>query len=142
MERTTDSILPIEKIDVIIGRIRKFYLILVCLVGLSILSRLSEFNDSFSQKKVLDDAIGLIIFICIYAGLKSLTKWAIPLILFTSAMGLLRAYLKAIQPIENVTGILIKLVSILYILFCTYQLIFFTRKEVKYHFDAGGTILF
>ena len=133
--------LPFERVNVICKRIQKFYLLLMCLGIISLVSRIPDIKDSILRRDWLESAITLIVFICIYIGLRTRAKWIVPLILLFSAYGLFSAYINGIQPAENVTDLVHKCVEVLYIIFYTYQFIFFTKKEVKLFFNVRGTII-
>ena len=138
MEKTT---LPFEKVTIICRRIQKFYLILLCFVIIDLVSRIPDIKNSVISQNWLEHAITLSTTTCIYIGLKTRAKWTVPLILFISAYGLFKAYLIGIQPTEGVMDLVYKCIAVLLVIFSTYQLIFFTKKEVKLFFNVRGTIV-
>jgi len=90
--------------------------LLVCLAIIGNLSRISDFNQVRSWQDKLEGVIVLIIFICIYIGLRLRSKWVVPLILFSSAFGLLSSYVHGTQPASSVLDLVSKSVEIMYIL--------------------------
>lgn len=141
MEKSNIEVLPFERVNVICKRIQKFYLLLVCLGIISLVSHIPDIKESILRQDWLESAITLIIFICIYIGLRTRAKWIVPLILLYSAYGLFSAYTNGIQPAENVKDLVHKCVEVLYVIFYVYQIIFFKKKEVKLYFNVKGTII-
>ena len=134
--------IQLEKDDVVCCRIQKIYLLLASWGTLSVLLNVTDFTDPISRRDGLESVVVIVMLFCIYIGLRARAEWVVSLILFFSAFGLFTAYLNGIQQAETVKDLVSKLVKAMYILFYTYQLIFFSKNSVKHIFGATGTVIF
>jgi hypothetical protein len=125
--------------QIIVLRIQRVYLLLTIL-GLFTLS-LGLFGFEF-RREYLEELISVIIFVIIYFGLRRRQGWVITLILIFSVFQGLGAFLKIIQPAEDIRSLVLKFVSCLLFFFAAYQLYFFRRKEVRALFGDQGVVLF
>ena len=131
-----------DKIITIINRIRRFYFVMICLGALDVIFNLSGISEGLPRREILQAIMDLFLYLIIYIGLKQRKGWLIPLILLSSAWWLISTFLTAFQPAVDAPGLLAKAGGILLVLFFSYQLRFFSRREVKSYFDTREIILF
>ncbi|MEK6742707.1 MAG: hypothetical protein AABZ15_03810 [Nitrospirota bacterium] len=142
MEITNAKILPRDKIDAVISGIRKVYLVLVWFTGLYLVFNIFKVIDPLSRGKMLEMGLTFSIFIIICRGLKVRAHWLIPLILISSAYNLFSVFFNSMEPAKDIAEIIAKPVGMLLVLFYAYQLIFFSKTEVKSLFGAKGFNVF
>jgi hypothetical protein len=142
MEISNAKKLPRNKIDAVISRIRKVYLVLVWITGLYLIFNISKVIDPLSRGKMMEMGLTFSVFIIIYRGLKVRADWIIPLILIFSVYDLISVFFNSMEPSKDIAEIIAKPVGMLFVLFYVYQLIFFSKTEVKSLFGAKGFNVF
>jgi len=132
-----------EKIDSLLRRIQRIYLVLLCLVCLSALPLLASIIDGPPiPEGELESLLQAILYFMIYSGLRNRKSWVIPLILLTSAFSAFLFLLQFLTPSTDLKLLLAKVVSALMCLFFVYQMIIFSRREVRSLFGASKQIIF
>jgi hypothetical protein len=132
-----------DKIDVILKRIQKTYLVLLCLVGLFTLPLLTSIIDgSPIPNEELESLLQFITYLMIYLGLRNRKSWVVPLILLTSAFSSFLFFLHFLTPATELKLLMTKAIAALLCLFFIYQMIIFSRKEVRSLFGVSKQIIF
>ena len=83
----------------------------------------------------------LIVELTIYSGLKNKKNWIIPLVLFYAAFSFVFGLPKLLVPAENIGMIISKVLVVLFIFFCAYQVIFFSKRAVRNYFNTEGEVI-
>ena len=124
-------VFPEKHIRIIVSLLQKFYLILT-------LGILLTTPVIFIVKGVFSatDFISIFIGATIYLGLKMRKFWIVPVKVILSSLGLISVLFY--QP-KNVLLLVIKLFIIA---LTSFEIYFFTRKEVRKYFKAKGLFLF
>ncbi|MHB8881334.1 MAG: hypothetical protein ACYC69_07455 [Thermodesulfovibrionales bacterium] len=138
----TTKTLTDDRIATITKRIQKAYCVFICLGTLDVIYNLSGFSENLTQGENLQGFINLFLYLLIYIGLRLKKKWLIPLVLIASAWLLVSTLLTTLQPAIDVPAFFAKVVGIMLVLFCAYQMHFFSRREVKAYFGTKETIVF
>jgi hypothetical protein len=141
METMKSKILTDDRI-IITKRIQRIYFALVCIGTLDVIFNVSGISENLPQGETLQGFVNLFLYLVVYVGLRFRKKWLIPMVLISSAWLSLIALLTTLQPAVDVSGLLTKPVGILVVLFCAYQMHFFSRREVKSYFGTKETIFF
>jgi hypothetical protein len=128
----------INRAKTIAGRIQKVYFVLICITAMLFLYNLSE-GIIYSVPKPLAD---FIVYFIVYISLRYRKRWAIPIVLISSASGLGTSFLSSLVPAEELASLSGKAMDIFIVLFSAYQLHFFSKKEVRELFNFKGTIIF
>jgi hypothetical protein len=131
--------LTVERISTIIGRIQKVYFCILCLGAIGLVGSVIAAKYSLAQH--LQVANLLIVFL-IYFGLRRKKHWVVILILISSPCVLLGTLLLFFQPPIDFIGLVVKCVELMIILFCGYQINFFSKREVRKLYGVKGTIIF
>jgi len=131
-----------DRITTITNRFQKVYIVFMCIGTFVIIYKLSGISKKFPRLDSLQEIINLLLYTVLYIGLRLKTKWLIPLILISSVWWLLSTFLRGFQPAVDIIGLLAKTVGIMFVLFCAYQMYFFSRREVKSYFGTKETIFF
>lgn len=131
-----------DRIITISNRIRKIYLVLVCIGIINIINDLAGISENVPQTETWQGVINTLLFVTIYFGLRSKRKWLIPLVLIASSWFLLSTLLSTFQPAVDIMGLVPKAVGMISVIFFAYQMRFFSKKEVKIHFGLEGTVFF
>ncbi len=111
--------LSLEDVQIILRRIRRVYFIFA-LLNFSDLYRLGD-PEAFAS---------LVLYTAIYVGLRYEKSWVIPLILISSASGLLRSLAWMMEPANSYADLLQRGISGLLAIFYFYQIGFFRKREV------------
>jgi hypothetical protein len=122
----------IEKIGV---RIQKVYIALVILVCLGTI--LKYFQDSTIQS-YFGHVLLAFCFLLAYFGLKQKTGWVIPFILVSSALGCLSEIANFLIPALNMEMLFDKILDGFLLFFFAYQIMFFSKQEVRLFFGFRG----
>jgi hypothetical protein len=131
-----------EKIHNLLRRVQKVYLLLLFLVGLFTLPLLTSIIDGPPiPEKELESLLQFVLYLMIYLGLRSKKSWVIPFILLTSAFSSLLFFLQFLAPATDLKSLMVKVVAALLSLFFVYQMIIFSRKEVRSHFGSSKQII-
>ena len=136
------KILTDTRIITITNRIQKAYCVFICLGTLDVIYNLSGISENLKQGENLQGFINLFLYVLIYIGLRLKKKWLIPLALIASAWLLISTFLTTLQPAIDVPSLFAKVVGIMLVMFCSYQMHFFSRREVKAYFGTKETIVF
>lgn len=131
-----------DRILTITNRIKKAYFVFICIGSLDIIYYLSGISENPPRGEYLQGIITLVLYLLIYSGLTFKKTWLIPLVLITSAWILISTFLATLQPAVNLPDLLAKVVGIILVMFCAYQMHFFSRREVKAYFGTKETIVF
>lgn len=122
-----------------VARIRRVYLVFLIISWIALLWRILHL---LNLKENLEILLYAILWTATYYGLLFKNGWVIPLIFITSAFSCLSRLTDIFQPAENIKGIIFKALSCLVLLFFFYQILFFSKKEVRRYFGFKGKILF
>ena len=120
-------------------RIQQAYAVLGVLVIVSVIVSLF---DRPNPRDTMEAAIILLVYGTVYLGLRRRKEWVIPLVLVSSAVSSFWAAAAVLCPAGNVEEVLAKLFNGLLLVFFVYQLVFFSRREVRLFFRSKGRILF
>jgi hypothetical protein len=130
-----------EKIGLQVRRIQKIYLFLL-IVGILYFIGLVLGRGNGTLKTELEPSAMFFATAVTYFGLRLGRQWVVHLILILSAFGLVNTLLSATEQPSNFAMLLIKALGFLFGLPCAYQVVFFSRKEVKVFFNDKGLTLF
>ena len=137
--------LPHNKIEAIVNKIQSVYLFFVCVDIFffiwEVLGSLRKF-ERIAVSRDPKDILMFSIYLILYLGLRYRQKWVVPFALLISAFGVFRMLLFILSPIESLQFILAKIFGVLLIMFFGYQLLFFSKGEVRKYFQSEGTVLF
>ena len=135
------AILTEDRIEMLIGRLKKLYLVLSCLGVLSVVGLVLGFGDKPLMED-LETVYTFLIFATAYLGLRFRWPWEVDFILIISAFGVLRTLLPLPEHPAVLSGLVLRVFGVLTGLLFTYQMVFFCRKEVKMFFNDKGSTLF
>ena len=141
MEITANGNLQKGKIERILTRLRKIYLVLVILDCITLPFALIDFDQS-NFRLIGESAISLVINLGAYIGLRRRRSWVIPLVLVTSAFGCFVNFCVIINPADDALALAVKILRSLLLFFYGYQLSFFPKRQVRLFFGAKGQVLF
>lgn len=142
MEIINGKILTREQIDSISSTIRKAYLALVWFSGIDLAFNIFKVANPLSHGGIMEAGLKFAEFIIIYRGLKIRASWLIPLVLISSVYTLFSAFFISMEPAKDIAEIIAKPVGMLLVVFSVYQLIFFSKTEVRSSFGAKGFNVF
>jgi hypothetical protein len=131
-----------NKIFSTIDFFRKIYVGLIFVQILQIVFSLAGLSDDSNASETIVYFFALLIDISIYYGLKKKREWVISLVLFSSAIIILRGILMSASVVNNIVELIGKFFVFVLILFAVYQIFFFTKKEVKKVFSDKGSAIF
>jgi len=123
----------------IVARIRRVYLVLLIISWLVVFWGICH---PLNLRESLEALLYAILWTVIYYGLRSEESWVIPLIFINSAILCFSRLTDIFHPAENVKEIVFKVLSCLTILFFFYQILFFSKGEVRRYFGDKGKLLF
>ncbi len=135
------NILPEDKIGIVVRRIQTIYLVLSCLSIFCICGLIFGRSDR-ALKEEIEPIIGVFVIGMIYLGLRLRQPWVVHLVLIFSPLGVVMNLLFAFEHSVNLTALLCKTLGFFYGVLCAYQIIFFSKKEVKVFFKDRGVTLF
>jgi hypothetical protein len=130
-----------EKIELQVRRIQKIYLFLLIVGILYFIGLVLGWSDR-PLKAELEPSMMFFASAVTYFGLRLRRPWVVHLILILSAFGLVNTLLSATELPSNFAILLIKALGFLFGFLCAYQMVFFSRKEVKVFFNDKGLTLF
>jgi len=142
MKETKNKVIPAYRVNILINRIQKVYLLIMLIGALDLIHNLLSESESTSLRECAQTVLTLSIYFSIYIGLKLRKKWVTPLVLICSAFLLLRAFLSAFEPTNDIFGLISKIGGIVFVLFCAYQIHFFSKREVRDFLGSRETIIF
>jgi hypothetical protein len=137
-----------DKIVLTVNRIKKVYLMLILLgiVGsCDIIDDIMNEQNTFQNVAIL---FSIAIDIVIYYGLKLWKRWVVPLIIFASTLSLIHLVSSTTSGAVSSQSANIVILIISYIMiiamvfFYSFQIYFFTKKEVKSFWKIKGEIIF
>jgi|SRR3990172_10851210 len=131
-----------DRIITVTRRIQKVYFALVCIGIIDTIYTLSGISETFSLRESIQGVINLLIYFFVYIGLRFRKTWVIPLVLISSAWLVVSTFLYTFQLTVDILGLLSKFLGIILVLFYSYQLHFFSKREVRAFFGTKGTIFF
>ena len=131
-----------DKIEAVVIKIQRVYLSLTCLGFVLAVFVLSGLSGKYGLKDGFELTYTSFIYLALYFGLMRRKKWIIPLILLAAAFGLFRELIYILHPAESLSKIAGKAISVLLLLFYSYQMHFFSKTEVKKFFQSKGSFLF
>jgi hypothetical protein len=134
--------IEVNKIFSTISFFRKIYVGLIIVQILQIIFSLAGLSDESNVSETLVNSLTILIDISIYYGLKKRREWVISLVLFSSAIIILRGILMSASVVNNIVELIGKFFVFVWILFAVYQIFFFTKKEVKKVFSDKGSAIF
>lgn len=118
-------------------------MVLTICTGLITLPLLTSIiNGPSIPEDELESLIKLCLYLLIYLGVRRKKKWVVPLVLSTSAISSLICFLYVLNPATEAKLLLAKGVVALLCLFFAYQMIFFSKKEVRAIFGINEKIIF
>jgi len=123
----------------IVARIRRVYLVLLIISWLVVFWGICH---PLNLRESLEALLYAILWTVIYYGLRSEESWVIPLIFINSAILCFSRLTDIFHPAENAKEIVFKVLSCLTILFFFYQILFFSKGEVRRYFGDKGKLLF
>jgi hypothetical protein len=135
-----------DKIVSTVNFIRKVYLMLILL---GIIGSCEIISDVINKQNVGQNVailISIIIDIVIHYGLKHWKKWVVPLIIFASTLSIIHLTVSTASGAvasqnTNIFSLTISYVMIIAMLFFySFQIYFFTKKEVKIFWGIKGQI--
>jgi hypothetical protein len=132
-------------IESVVQTIQKIYLVLVVMKVLFVLGVLAGLTPplrSVGAPGLLQSLLITILYCFIYYGLRGRKKWVITLVLIFSALSIVPCIFDVLYPAENVKALLGKLIVLLYLSFCGYQIYFFRRPDVRERFGDRGVLVF
>jgi hypothetical protein len=127
------------KIDLVVQRIQKVYLAIVVLALFGLLAGLIKSSDFV---RALWEASFCLLYGLVYFGLRRRREWAIPLVLIMSAYSCIGIFFDLMYPAADLKGLFIKAFSVLCFTFFAYQIVFFSRRDVRRLFRDRGTWVF
>jgi len=133
---------PEKRILSTLSKIQKVYFVFVCLgffVGLLIPFVFSAAQTSQINLLAL---FNVVVYLCVYLGIRRRKGWLIPLVLLFSIYQLYGYFKFIFLSAESAEMVLGKFLAMGMIWFYVYQVYFFTRREVKSFFGVKGKILF
>ena len=140
------KILTDVKIIKITSILQKVYFVLICFLifgfFLDAIRTISGLSEGLHREKSHQGIITILLYLAIYIGLRRRNKWLIPLVIYLSTWFSLSMLLYTLKPAVDVTGLVEKIVGFIMIMFCIYQIHFFSKHEVKAHYGSKGKILF
>ncbi len=128
-----------ERVIRIINRIRKIYFVFFCLGSIDLIFAVSE---GVPLGEILERLISTFLYFVIYIGLKFRNRWLIPLVLMSSAWLLVSTLFSMLQPAVDIRDLVAKGGGIMLVIFCAYQMHFFSKREVRESFGVKATIFF
>jgi hypothetical protein len=135
--------MSVEKIIARVKLLRRLYIFVIVLVSLALLSALFLYSADNMLVFVLETAFMIYIFMIIYFGLRRVRHWVTSLIQITSAFNLLILIAGLATPYEDTLDFAIgRPLEIFLIAFFVYQMIFFSKKEVKVFFKSTSKTFF
>jgi hypothetical protein len=139
---TSKKIIKAERINTITNRIQKVYILFICTGTIGVISDVFGISGTSSQRETIEGAINLFLYFFVYIGLRLRKKWVIPLVLISSAFWLVSTFLSTFQQAVDILALLSKFGGIMLVLFCAYQIRFFSKPEVREFFGTKETIFF
>lgn len=131
-----------EKILNKLKYIQRVYLIFLCLLGLWTLPILvSIVNGPPIPEDEIQSLIQFVLYITVYTGLTLRRSWAIPLVLVISSFAAFLSLINFVSPAADIKALYVKAVAGSFCMFFVYQVIFFSRKEVKALFNTKTKVL-
>jgi hypothetical protein len=137
-----DVSIETDKIFSRINLLCKIYAGLIIISIILIISSLTGLLYGKSTSETLVIAFGLLVDISIYYGLRKKREWVISLVLFSSAIIMLRGILMSGSVVNDLAELVEKYMAFAWIFFAAYQIFFFTKKEVKKVFSETENALF
>ena len=142
MKETNDKVIPANRVNTLINRIQKVYLFIMVIVVLDLIYNLLSDSQTVSLRERLQGVLILFTYLSIYIGLKLRKKWVIPLILISSAFLLLSTFISGFEPANDIFGLISKVTAVILVVFCAYQIHFFSKREVRDFLGTRETIIF
>ncbi len=142
MKETSNKFIPACRVNILINRIQKVYLLIIFLVALGLVHNLLSESESSSPRECAQTATTLFVYFLIYIGLKLRKEWITPLVLISSAFLLLRTFLSGFEATNGIFGLISVVGRILFVLFSAYQIQFFSKREVRNFLGSRETIIF
>lgn len=124
-----------------IKAIQRIYAGLAWLGGVAVFFALLGPSKEYTPIHAFEGAVVVCVYALTYYGLKGRRSWVIPLLLVMAAFTLMKGLLSILQPVNDISSFLDKILDSAYVLFAAYQLYLFTKKEVRRVFFSKGEIV-
>lgn len=122
--------------------IRKIYFTLLFLGVLGLVYLASGVSHVYGGKDIPGYLIFCLIVSIKYYGLRFRRTWVVPLILYASALGIIRILFTGVNAENGVIMVIGVPVFFMMVLFYAYQIYFFSRTDVNRFFGRKGLIFF
>ena len=124
-----------------INLIEKINLVFVILLTMFFIAGL--FQPEINVRELLQTATIVCICFFIFYGIKNTKRWLVLLVLITSAMFLITSIINFLS-FKPLTGeeLIAKILFLLFSLFFAYEIVIFSRSNVKAYFGERGISLF
>lgn len=127
------------RIEKLVVRIQRIYIALVILVCLGTLLKYFRYS---SIQGYFEHVLLAFWFALAYFGLKQKKEWVIPLILVFSALSSFAEIVNFLSPALNIKMLFDKILDGLLLFFFAYQIMFFSKREVRLFFGDKSHIFY
>ena len=128
-----------NKIEKIVIRIRRVYIALAIFMFISTIIFAIVYQPNL--KDLLERILVVLLYLSIYFGLRRRKVWVIPLVLIASALLSVTHIIGILYPPDIINIVVSRILDGLFLLFYSYQMFFFVRRDVGLFFGTKGRIL-
>jgi hypothetical protein len=134
-------ILRNEEIAIRIKLLQNVYLLFLCIGLFALIYALVNPPAKIPSKDSPAAILALYVLFFAYYGLKKKREWAIPLLLFISAIMLFKGLMSVLESGQGLASLFWKLLEVGSVFFSAYQIGFFQKQEVKDYLGNEGKII-